>query len=134
MLHVDWLITQQVESFKPQLQEEYFEVTFAIKIGYAVDHIRISLDQITTAHDKTKAYLYRFKIIESPEFPCDDGNQTVDHLLHDCTKLQKGREELISNISKQDNWPVNKSDLVNKHLKHFIQFTNSIDFEKLRTH
>jgi hypothetical protein len=24
-----------------------------------------------------------------------------------------------------------KSDLVNKHIKHFIQFANSIDFEKL---
>jgi hypothetical protein len=27
-----------------------------------------------------------------------------------------------------------KSELVNKHIKHFIQFTNSIKFEKLWTH
>jgi hypothetical protein len=46
-------------------------------------------------------------------------------------KLQREREKLISNVSKQDNWPVNKSDLVSKHIKHFIQFANSIDFEKL---
>jgi len=26
---------------------------------------------------------------------------------------------------------VEKSDLVNKHIKHFIQFANAIDFEKL---
>ena len=51
----------------------------------------------------------------------------MDHLLYDCTKLQREREELISNVSKQDNWPVNKSDVVNKYLKHFIQFTDSID-------
>jgi hypothetical protein len=56
----------------------------------------------------------------------------VDHLIYDCTKLQREREKLISSISKQDNWPVNKSDLVNRHIKHFIQFANSIDFEKLR--
>jgi hypothetical protein len=24
-----------------------------------------------------------------------------------------------------------KSDIMNKHIKHFIQFTNSIDFEKV---
>jgi hypothetical protein len=41
------------------------------------------------------------------------------------------REKLISNISKQDTWPVKKIDLVNKYRKDFIQFTNSIDFEKL---
>jgi hypothetical protein len=86
---------------------------------------------IVTAHGKTKAYLHCFKIIDSPECPCDGGNKTVDHLIYDYTKLQREREKLISNVSKQDNWPVNKSDLVNKHIKHFIQFANSIDFEKL---
>jgi hypothetical protein len=83
------------------------------------------------AHGKTKAYLHRFKIIESPECLCGGGNQTVDHLLYDCTKLQTEREKLISNVSKQDNWPVEKGDLVNKNITDFIQFTNSIDFEKL---
>jgi hypothetical protein len=54
----------------------------------------------------------------------------VDHLLYDCSKLRREREKLISNISKQDKWPVNKSDLVKKHIKYFIQFAESIDFEK----
>jgi hypothetical protein len=44
---------------------------------------------IVTAHGKTKAYLHRFKITESPECPCDGGNQTVDHILYDCIKLQR---------------------------------------------
>jgi hypothetical protein len=61
----------------------------------------------------------------------DSRDQTVDNLIYDCTKLQRESEKLISNISKQDNWPVIKSELVNKHIKHFIQFTNSIKFEKL---
>ena len=86
---------------------------------------------VITAHSKTEAYLHRFEIIESPECACDSGNQTVDSLLCDCTKLQREREKLISNVSKQDNWPVNKSDLVKKYIKHFIQFTNLIDFDKL---
>jgi hypothetical protein len=59
----------------------------------------------------------------------------------DCLTLQlravpyletlREREKLTSSVSKQDNWPVNKSDVVNKHIKHFIQFTNSVHFEKL---
>jgi hypothetical protein len=81
-----------------------------------------------------QAHLHRFKIIESPECPCDGGNQTVDHLIYDCTKLQRERERLICSVSKLDSWSVNKSDLVNKHIKHFIHFANSIDFEKLWEH
>jgi hypothetical protein len=86
---------------------------------------------IVTAHGKTKSYLHRFKIIDSPACSCGGGNQTVDHMLYDCEKLQREREELIANVTKQDNWPVNKSDLVNKYLKQFTEFTKSIDFEKL---
>jgi hypothetical protein len=90
-----------------------------------------NITAITTAHGKTKAYLHRFKIIKSPKCPCNGGNQTVDHLTYDCTKLQSEREKLISSVTKQDNWPVNKSDRVNKYIKLFTQFANAIDFEKL---
>jgi hypothetical protein len=86
---------------------------------------------IITVHGKTKAFLHRFKITEFPECPCNGGEQTVEHLLYDCIKLERERENLIRNASKQDKRPVNKSDLVNKHLKHFIHFVNSIDFERL---
>jgi len=85
---------------------------------------------IIPAHSKMKGYLHHFEITDSPAYPCDGGKQTVDHLLHECTKLQREREKLTSDILKQENWPVNKSDLVNKHIKHFIHFTNSIDFQK----
>jgi hypothetical protein len=69
--------------------------------------------------------------VESPECPCDSRKQTVDHVMYDCTILQREREKLISKVSKQDNWPVTKSDLVNKYIKHFLEFTNTIDFKKL---
>ena len=87
---------------------------------------------IVTAHGKTKAYVHRSKIIESPECPCDGGNRTIEHLLYDCTKLQRESEKLISNLLKQENWSVNKSDLVNKDIEHFIQFTNSRFWENLK--
>ena len=84
-----------------------------------------------TSHGKTKSYLNRFKIIDSPDCLARGGSQTVDHLLFECTILQDERERLIGKISRHDNWPVNKSQLGNKYIKHFIQFTNSIDFTKL---
>jgi hypothetical protein len=41
------------------------------------------------------------------------------------------RDKLIAHISKEENWPIRKSDLVRKYLKQLIYFTNSIDFEKM---
>jgi hypothetical protein len=72
---------------------------------------------MVTAHGKTRLYLHRFKIIESPECPCANSNQTVDHLLYDCSELSNERGKLIAHISKEDNWPVRKCELVNKYLK-----------------
>jgi len=56
-----------------------------------------------TAHGKTRSYLHRLKIIESPECLCANGNQTVDHLKYDCSKRNNEREKLIAHISKEDN-------------------------------
>jgi hypothetical protein len=90
-----------------------------------------------TAHGKTKAYLQRFKIIDSSECPCGTGNQTVEHLIYECPKLQRERERerervvLIRSLAKQEAWPREKSELMNKYLKYFTQFTNSMDFDKL---
>jgi hypothetical protein len=86
---------------------------------------------IVTAHGKTKAYLHRFNIIDSPECPCEAGHQTVDHLIYECQLLQTERENFISSIAKRDIRQLGKSELVNKYVKQFIQFTNVIDFEKL---
>jgi hypothetical protein len=52
-------------------------------------------------------------------------------VLYDCSKLNNEREQLIAHISKEDNWPIRKSELVNKYLKQVIHYINSIDYEKL---
>jgi hypothetical protein len=70
---------------------------------------------LVTAHGKTKAYLYRFKIIQSPECICTHGNQTADHLIFDCDRLEKEQEKLTAYTAKED-WPVRKCDLANKYL------------------
>jgi hypothetical protein len=86
---------------------------------------------MVTARGKTKAYLHRFKIIQSPECVCANGDQTVDHLIFNCAKLDKERGKLIAYTSREEDWPARKCDLANKYLNQFKQFTNSIDFEKL---
>jgi hypothetical protein len=55
----------------------------------------------------------------------------VDHLIFDCDRLEKERGKLIAYTAKEEDWLVRKCDLVNKYLKQFTTFTNSIDFEKL---
>ena len=101
------------------------------------DRIRAKLQVTTnftalvTGHGKTRAYLHRFKLMESPTCPCGKEEQTTDHLVHRCILLQKSRETLKGETSKQGSWPTNKQELISKHLKKFTKFTNSIDFEIL---
>jgi hypothetical protein len=54
-----------------------------------------------------------------------------DHLIYDCTILERERAKFTGCINKEDKWPINKRVLVNKYVKLFIQFINSIDFGKL---
>jgi len=86
---------------------------------------------MVTSHGQTRSYLHHFKIIESLECPCANCNQTVDRLLFECSKLNNEREKLIVYISREDDRPVRKRELVNKCLKQVVRFTNSIDYEKL---
>jgi ribonuclease HI len=81
---------------------------------------------MVTGHGKTWAYLHRFKIMEHATCPCNKGDQTIDHLLNQCTLLQTQREFLRNNVLKSGNWPVTKHELIMKHLKSFLTFTKSI--------
>ena len=86
---------------------------------------------MVSGHGKTRAYLHRFKLLESATFPCNKGDQTTDHLLYHCTLLQEQREILEKDTLKHGIWPISKHDLITKHLNSFMKFTNSIDFDKL---
>jgi len=44
--------------------------------------------------------------------------------------LNRG-EKLVKDTLKHGIWPISKHDLITKHLKAFMKFTNSIDFDKL---
>ena len=82
---------------------------------------------MVTGHGDIKTYLYRFKIIEAPKFPCGNDNQTAEHILLECAILKEDRERVIAAVAKEDNWPINKETLIKKHYKAFAKFTKQID-------
>jgi hypothetical protein len=94
-------------------------------------HVTPNFTVLVTGHGKTRAYLHRFKPLESPTCPCGKEEQTTDHLIYRCILLQQPREKLKRETSKQGTWPTNKQDLINKQLKQFMRFKNSIDFDIL---
>jgi hypothetical protein len=84
-----------------------------------------------TGHGNIRSYLHRLKIIGSPECPCNHGIQTVDHLIFQCNRLKKERSILKSSALKVGKWPVSKWELTNRNMKQFINYINSMDFEKI---
>ena len=74
-----------------------------------------------------KAYFYRFHIT----CPCTGGDQTVDHLLLDCTDYYKERNELRNSvISKGGEWSQEKSISIKTFLKDFCKYVKTTDFTK----
>jgi hypothetical protein len=87
---------------------------------------------MVTGHGNTRAYLYRFRIIEDETCTCKKGPQTVSHLLFECDNLTTARSHLKKRITtKGDNWPVSYDKLTNNYLKQFVHFFKSTNFELL---
>ena len=117
------------ESQKAALTKQFFpSISDIIK---AKMHVTPNFTALVTGHGKTRAYLHRFKLLESPTCPCGKEEQTTDHLICRCILLKQPRETLKRETSKQGTWPTTKQDLINKHLKQFMKFTNSTDFNIL---
>ena len=61
-------------------------------------------------------------LIGCPECTCKHGTQTVDHLIFECERLVNERAKLKSSVLKVGKWPVNKSELTNRHLKQLLTY------------
>jgi hypothetical protein len=86
---------------------------------------------IMSGHENIRSYLHWLKIIDSPKCSCKRNIQTVDHLILQCERLKYKRRMLKNSVLKAGNWPINKSELINKNLKQFIRYINSMDLKKL---
>jgi hypothetical protein len=88
---------------------------------------------LVTGHGKAKAYLYRFKLTDSPTCPCNEGAQTPEHLIYTCKLLEYERSSLYKHITAGGgSWPTTNSELVTIHIDAFTRFVKSIDFNKLQ--
>jgi ribonuclease HI len=88
---------------------------------------------LVSGHGKTKAYLNRFKLTDNPMCPCNEGEQTVEHIIYECSILESHRSFMIKNISMRGGlWPPTNNELVNKYLDIFTMFVKSIDFSILQ--
>jgi hypothetical protein len=85
----------------------------------------------TNIHLYARAYLHRFKLLDSPTCLCGKEEQTTDHLIYRCILLQQLRETLKRETSEKGIWPIGKQELIAKHLKQFLKFVKSIDFDNL---
>jgi len=110
-------------------KQSFQNVRDRVKLNISVNP---NFTAMVTGHGKTRAYLHRFKITENATCPCNKGDQIIDHLLNQCTILQTQRELLRNNVLKSGKWSVRKEELITKHLKSFLVFTKSIDFDQLQ--
>jgi len=72
---------------------------------------------IVTGHGNIKSYLYKYKIIDNPMCPCKKGDQTVDHILFECTLLEQERNKLKAVVTRTENWPLSYNKLKYKILQ-----------------
>jgi hypothetical protein len=86
---------------------------------------------MVTGHGRTRAYRHRFRLIGNATCPCNKEDKTADHLIYRCTLLHTNRELLRVNVRQSGNWPANKHELITNHLKSFLTFIKSINFDEL---
>jgi hypothetical protein len=94
-------------------------------------NITTNFTTIVTGHGNIKSYLPKYEILDSPMCSCKSGEQTVDHIIFECTLLEQERETLKAIVLRSENWPVSKNKLINRFYKNFTKFTNNISFDKL---
>jgi hypothetical protein len=117
------------ESAKRAITKEFFP---SVERRLTVNlNLSPTVTTIKTGHGNIRAYLNRLKTIGSPECPCENGIQTVDHLIFQCNRLKNERENLKTGVLKEGSWPVSKSELTIRYLKKFIRYINSMDLEKI---
>ena len=64
---------------------------------------------IVSGHGKTKSYLHRFKFIDNPMCPCNEGAQSPEHLIYNCKILDSQRKTLQHQIKTGGGtWPTSK--------------------------
>jgi hypothetical protein len=73
----------------------------------------------------------RFKVRDNAYCVCKLGDQTIDRLLYNCNLPEAQRRILRKKVTNNGQWPPDKHELITDHLRPFITFIESIDFDRL---
>ena len=93
------------QSPKGQITKQYFpDIANRLNMKLNLTH---NFTLTVTGHGNINTYLHRFKISDTPLFPCGTQDQTTDHLLFECELLRKEQNDLTT-ILKTDVWPTGK--------------------------
>jgi hypothetical protein len=105
------------ETTKGAITKEFFP---SVERRLAVNlHLNPNVTTIKSGYGNIRSYLHRLKLIDSPDCPCKQDIQTLDHLIFQCEKLKYERVMLKNSLLTAGNWPISKSELVDKNLKQF---------------
>jgi len=58
---------------------------------------------IVIGHGNIETYVYKYKIIGNPLCSCDEGEQSFDHILHECKLLEHERDRLKAAVIWSEN-------------------------------
>jgi len=75
--------------------------------------------------------IHTYTISEDALCVCQQGDQTVDHLIYDCNLQEAQRGILRKKVTENEQWPADKNELITKHLEPFLTYIESIDFDRL---
>jgi len=121
---------QWTKASKAEATKQYFP-TVQDRIGTKIQ-LTAKLTAVLTGHGKTKAYLHRFNLRDNTKCICNEGDQTMDHILFQCTETRKRRDLLKLQLGARRTWPASKLELITKPKKVFTEYIESIDFDQLQ--
>ena len=87
---------------------------------------------LVIGYGKLRSYLHRFGITDNPMWPCEEEEQTADHLIFQCKRITNQRNTIKQIKDTGGEWPTTKEKLVNNYLQIFVNFAKSIDFTDLQ--
>lgn len=124
-----WEIRWQRQPGNPPIKDYFPTVKSRLTVELPISP---TMTTLLSGHGKLKSYYYRFKISDNPTCACGEGDQTADHLIYTCPKLETQRGELTRGVAAQGGiWPTTKADLISSHCNLFAQFVKNVDLESL---
>ena len=98
----NWLIAKRGKRIKQKIDLKKTSLKLDKRLALAKKRISERYYQLKIGHAITAEYLYKIKKIENTKcWWCSNRKQTINHLLLECRKWRKERQELLNQIAKK---------------------------------